>query len=167
MPAAAAAAEHVGAGGGELPAGEGAVLPAPARPPSAQGKARRHHGLLRHPQDDLLQSEYPAPRVPARGLQCAGTRRGGSLPACCLHAACMPPARRAAPVRPPPAPQSQLSQRTASEGPALSWRPPARSRGHAALPQFLSGGCSNASLGRVLPPELPAAEKVLSSPCAK
>lgn len=89
--AAAAAAEHVGAGGGELPAGEGAVLPAPARPPGAQGKARRHHGLLRHPQDDLLQSEYPAPRVPARGLQCAGTRRGGRL------AACVPPARRAGP----------------------------------------------------------------------
>lgn len=83
---------------------------------------------------------------------------GGSLPACRLPAA---------PVRPPPAPQSQLSQRTASEGPAPSRRPPACSRGHAALPQLLSGGCGNAFLGRVSPPELPAAEKVLSSPCAK
>lgn len=86
---------------------------------------------------------------------------GGSLPACRL------PAEPCRAGRPPPAPQSQLSQRTASEGPTLSRRPPARSRGHAALPQFLSGGCSNASLGRVLPPELPVAEKVLSSPCAK
>lgn len=71
--------EHVGAGGGDLPAGEGAVLPAPARPAgprgaaAAQGEARRHHGLLRHPQDDLLQSEWPPPPLRPRG------RKGGGM----------------------------------------------------------------------------------------
>lgn len=77
--------EHVGAGGGDLPAGEGAVLPAPARPPgpwgaaaAAQGEARGHHGLLRHPQDDLLQSEWP-------GCAAAEGREGRAVAVCPPH----------------------------------------------------------------------------------
>lgn len=77
--------EHVGAGGGDLPAGEGAVLPAPAWPPgprgaaAAQGEARRHHGFLRHPQDDFLQSECPpSPQLRGQGGRAGGAEDAGS-----------------------------------------------------------------------------------------